>query len=149
MSDKRRGEVRIQSESDIIAARRTVREAATRLGFDITDVTRIVTAASELARNVFLYASSGSMRWRGLNTGGSVGIELTFDDNGPGIADIEQAMQEGYSTSRGLGMGLPGAKRLMDEMEIQSEVGKGTTVTVRKWRSSQRIKSSRSPIPAT
>lgn len=134
MNDGAQEEVRIQSESDIVAVRKAVRDAATRLGFRITDVTRIVTAASELTRNILRCAGSGITRWRTLDTGGSVGIELTFEDKGPGIADVEQAMQEGYSTGGGLGMGLPGTKRLMDEMEIQSEVGKGTTVTVRKWR---------------
>ena len=129
------GEVSIQSEADIVAARKAVREVAVRLGFGVTDVTRIVTAASELARNSFLYAGSGQMRWQILETAGKSGLELVFEDLGPGIADIEQAMQEGYTSSGGLGMGLPGTKRLMDEMEICSEPGKGTRVTVRKWRS--------------
>lgn len=128
------GEVGIREESDIIAVRKTVRDAASRLGFGLTDVTRIVTAASELARNVFLYAGSGSMRWRKLDGSAGGGIELTFQDSGPGIPDIDLPMQDGYSTGGGLGIGLPGARRLMGEMEIHSEVGKGTTVTVRKWR---------------
>jgi serine/threonine-protein kinase RsbT len=127
------GELSIQTEGDIVSARRTVREAATRLGFGATDVTRIVTAASELARNVFKYAGEGVMRWRWLEDGGRCGIELQFEDHGPGIEDVDRAMEEGYSTGGGLGMGLPGARRLMDEMEIQSTVGLGTTVTVRKW----------------
>jgi len=113
-----------------VKARQVVRGTASASGFRLTDVTRIVTAASELARNVFKYAGSGVMQWQTLNKSGRVGVELTFEDNGPGIAKVEQAMEEGYTTGNGLGMGLPGAKRLMDEMEIQSEVGKGTTVTV-------------------
>jgi serine/threonine-protein kinase RsbT len=133
MNAEHAGEARIHSESDIIATRRTVRTVATQLGFGITDVTRIVTASSELARNVFLYAGSGIMRWRALDTGGRIGIELTFEDSGPGMTDVEQAMQEGYTTGDGLGMGLPGAKRLMDEFEIASEIGTGTIVTARKW----------------
>jgi serine/threonine-protein kinase RsbT len=133
MNAERAGEVRIRSESDIVVTRRTVRTVASQLGFGITDVTRIVTAASELARNVFLYAGSGVVRWQALDTGGRVGIELTFEDRGPGITDVEQAMQEGYTTGGGLGMGLPGAKRLMDEFEVASEVGKGTRVTAKKW----------------
>ncbi len=133
MSAEHAGEVRIHSESDIVEARRTVRTAATQMGFGITDVTRIATVASELARNVFLYAGSGIMRWRALDTGGRIGIELTFKDSGPGITDVEQAMQGGYTTRDGLGMGLPGAKRLMDEFEIASESGKGTIVTAKKW----------------
>jgi serine/threonine-protein kinase RsbT len=130
------GELTIHTETDIVAARRSVRDAATRLGFGITDVTRIVTAASELARNVFKYAGEGVMRWRSLEDGERAGIELQFEDKGPGIADIAQALEEGYSTGGGLGMGLPGARRLMDEMEIQSKVGQGTMVTLKKWRKS-------------
>jgi serine/threonine-protein kinase RsbT len=134
MKDERGGEVRINSEGDIVTARKIVRAAAVAMGFGVTDVTRIVTAASELTRNVFRHAGSGVMYWRQLNTGGQVGLELSFEDRGPGIADIEQAMEIGYTTSGGLGLGLPGAKRLMDEMEIASEVGNGTRVTVKKWR---------------
>jgi serine/threonine-protein kinase RsbT len=86
-----------------------------------------------LARNVFRYAGSGIMRWQALDTGGRIGIELTFEDRGPGITDIEQAMEAGYTSGGGLGLGLPGAKRLMDEFEIASEIGKGTIVTAKKW----------------
>lgn len=128
------GEVQIRSEADIVTTRKVVRAASGSLGFGVTDVTRIVTAASELARNSFLYAHDGSMRWRTLEKNGSTAIELIFQDQGPGIADIAQAMQEGYTSGDGLGLGLPGTKRLMDEMEIQSELDKGTIVTVRKWR---------------
>ncbi len=127
-------EVRIVDESHIVTVRKTIREAATHLGFGLTDVTRIVTAGSELARNVFHYAGSGVMRWNELENGDKIGIQLVFEDHGPGIPNIEQAFEPGYSTSGGLGMGLPGTRRLMDEMEIQSEVGIGTKVTVRKWR---------------
>ena len=134
MSDSFPEEVALRSETDIVVVRKSVREAATRLGFGITDVTRIITAASELARNVFLYAGSGVVRYRVLNHSDKVGLELVVEDHGPGIADIEQAMQPGYTTGRGLGYGLPGAKRLMDEMEIESEAGKGTKITVKKWR---------------
>jgi serine/threonine-protein kinase RsbT len=133
MTNERDAEVRISSEGDIVTARKLVRDAAMAMGFGVTDVTRIVTAASELTRNVFLYAGSGAMYWRKVNTGEHVGLELTFEDSGPGIPDIEQAMEMGYTTSGGLGLGLPGAKRLMDEMEIESQVGKGTKVTVKKW----------------
>jgi serine/threonine-protein kinase RsbT len=136
MTGALQGEVRIDDESHVVTVRTTVREAADRLGFGITDVTRIVTAASELGRNVFRYAGSGVMRWRALEADGRLGIELVFADRGPGIPDIEQALQEGYSSARGMGMGLPGARRLMDEFEIQSQIGLGTTVTVRKWRRS-------------
>lgn len=128
------GELQIGTENDIVAARRAVREAATQLGFGPTEVTRLVTAASELARNVFKYAGQGCMRWTCVAVSTRVGIELQFVDRGPGIADIHLAMEHGYSTGGGLGLGLPGAKRLVDEMEIESEVGRGTTVTLKKWR---------------
>ena len=134
MSDQQKGEVKIEAESDIVTARRAVRDAAAILGFSTTDATRIVTAASELARNVYKYAQTGVMHWKALHDPTRRGIELRFEDHGPGIPDINVALREGHSTGGGLGMGLPGAKRLMDEMEIQSTVGKGTTVTVRKWR---------------
>jgi serine/threonine-protein kinase RsbT len=127
------GELKLNAEGDIVTARRTVREAAAHLGFGVTDATRIVTAASELARNIFKYAGTGVMQWRTIGNGESSGLELKFEDRGPGIVNLEKAMQEGYSTSGGLGMGLPGAKRLMDEMDIQSVVGQGTAITVRKW----------------
>lgn len=133
MNETTQGEFRIGSEGDIVTARRLVRNAATTLGFGITDVTRIVTAASELTRNIYHYAGAGVMRWRSLAGNSRVGLELTFEDNGPGIPDVAEAMEPGFSTSKGLGLGLPGAKRLMDEMTIQSEVGKGTTVQIRKW----------------
>jgi serine/threonine-protein kinase RsbT len=133
MNEPRQGEFRIGSESDIVAARKVVRTAATELGFGITDVTRIVTAASELTRNIYHYARSGVMRWRAISQDARVGLELTFEDHGPGIPDVTKAMEAGFTTSKGLGLGLPGAKRLMDEMTVQSQVGKGTTVEVRKW----------------
>jgi serine/threonine-protein kinase RsbT len=126
-------EVSISSETDIVVVRKCVREAATQLGFGVTDVTRIITAVSELARNAFLYAGRGVLRCRTLDQAGKVGIELIVEDNGPGITNIEQAMEAGYTTGGGLGLGLPGTKRLMDEMEIQSEAGKGTKITVKKW----------------
>ncbi|MFM8442220.1 MAG: anti-sigma regulatory factor [Methylococcus sp.] len=128
------GEMPIGNENDIVMARKTVREVTSALGFGVTDVTRIVTAASELTRNIYLYAGSGVMRWRIINGAHpSPGVELIFEDHGPGIADIEQAMQPGYTSGKGLGMGLPGSKRLMDELDIHSAPGEGTTVKIRKW----------------
>lgn len=134
MSAEDQGEISINQEADIAVARRAIRDIATKLGFGITETARIVTAASELSRNVFKYAGTGVMQWRTLTDGETKGVELRFEDRGPGIADVNEAVREGYSTGGGLGMGLPGAKRLMDEMEIDSAVGKGTRVTVRKWR---------------
>jgi serine/threonine-protein kinase RsbT len=133
MTNDLTSEMTIRSEGDIVLVRRTAREAAAKVGFSPTDITRIVTATSELARNIFKYAGEGTMRWRSINSGDRCGIELEFADRGPGIADVELAMQEGYTTSGGLGMGLPGAKRLVDELEIHSMPGQGTTVTLKKW----------------
>jgi len=133
MNSTAEGEFPIHSENDIVMARKIVREAAAALGFGLTDITRIVTAASELTRNIYVYAHSGVMRWRSLRNGGDCGLELTFQDNGPGISDIEKAMEPGFTTGHGMGMGLSGSKRLMDEMKIESQVGKGTTIVVNKW----------------
>lgn len=134
MKDDLPSEMPIRHEGDIVLVRRTAREAAVRAGFGSTDVTRIVTASSELARNIFKYAGQGTLRWRLIAQAERTGIELEFKDQGPGIADVELALQEGYSTSGGLGMGLPGAKRLVDELEIRSQAGQGTTITLKKWR---------------
>lgn len=126
-------EYKISSEGDIVTARKLVREVANALGFGLTDVTRIVTAASELTRNIYVHAGSGIMRCGPARLQTKVGIEIVFEDRGPGIADINQAMEPGFSTGKSMGMGLPGSKRLMDELAITSVVGKGTTVIVRKW----------------
>jgi serine/threonine-protein kinase RsbT len=135
MSAQPSGEVSIRTEGDIVTTRRLVRDTATHLGFTQTDTARMVTAASELARNVFRYAGEGVMRWKSVEKTGRIAIELQFADSGPGIQDIGLALTEGYSTGGGLGMGLPGSKRLADEFEIESVVGEGTTITLRKWRS--------------
>jgi serine/threonine-protein kinase RsbT len=134
MSEAADGEVAINTEGDIVAARRTVRDLATEVGFGLTDTTRIVTAASELARNLCKYAGGGVMRWRRVESDNRRGIELQFIDQGPGIADIDRALQQGYSTGKGLGLGLPAARRLVDEMDIRSTVGVGTHITLKKWR---------------
>jgi serine/threonine-protein kinase RsbT len=126
------GALAIENEYDIVTARRAVREAAVDCGFRLTDVTRIVTAASELSRNVVLYAGSGTMTWNEIG-GTSQGLEITFTDHGPGIADLERALEDGYTSGKGLGMGLPGSRRLMDDFHIESAVGEGTVVTIRKW----------------
>ncbi|NJN65434.1 MAG: anti-sigma regulatory factor [Chloroflexaceae bacterium] len=124
----------IQSDLDIVTARSKARDIAKSLGFGAVDQARIATAVSELARNIFLYADSGHVAARAVDRNGRKGIEIEFQDQGPGIANIDQVMQDGYSTSRGMGMGLPGARRLMDEFDIQSRPGTGTTIVCRKWR---------------
>lgn len=134
MSEQDHGAVRIDVETDIAVARRVVREVAGKIGFGVTETARIVTAASELGRNVFKYAGKGVMHWRAVQNGDACGVELCFEDHGPGIPDLDLAMRDGHSTGGGLGMGLPGAKRLMDEMNIRTCCGEGTRVTVRKWR---------------
>lgn len=126
------GELVISGEYDIVQARKAVRQAAVEAGFGLTDVTRIVTAASELSRNIFVYAGTGTVRWRGIS-GDTDGLEITFEDKGPGIPDVTQALEPGYTTGKSLGMGLPGSKRLMDELELTSAPGEGTTVVIRKW----------------
>ena len=131
--EERLGAIAIGHESDVIVVRQTVREIAKRLAMGLTDITRVVTAASELARNVFLYAGTGVMHWKILERAGCKGLELIFVDQGPGIQDIALVMQEGFTTGKGLGMGLPGSRRLVDEMEIDSKVGVGTTITIKKW----------------
>ncbi|PPD04084.1 MAG: anti-sigma regulatory factor [Methylobacter sp.] len=123
----------ITSESDIVACRKVIRDLTTQLGFGMTDVTRIVTSVSELARNVYVHAKVGEMRWNSMRSPGKIGIEIIFEDKGPGIADINQALEPGFSTAKSMGMGLPGVKKLMDELEIVSVDGKGTLVKVKKW----------------
>ena len=124
----------IRSDLDIVIARTLSRDTAKALGFGAIDQARIATAVSELARNIFLYAGTGTVTIREIERGGRKGIEINCEDQGPGIADIDLVMQDGYSTSRGMGMGLPGARRLMDEFDIKSAEGQGTIIHCRKWR---------------
>lgn len=127
--------VPVSSDADIVIARQKGRALATELGFASTDLTLIATAISELARNIVLYAKRGELVIHHVqDDNGRRGIVVVARDKGPGIPDIPQAMQSGYSTSGSLGLGLPGVRRLMDDFEIASEVGKGTTVTVKKWK---------------
>lgn len=127
--------ITIRDEDDLITARKLVREAAAQAGFDLTDTTRLVTAASELARNILQYAGLGTMECTSHQGSPLHGVELLFADEGPGIADISLAMQPGFTTSvkPSLGLGLPGVKRLVDEMEVNSQVGHGTTIRICKW----------------
>jgi serine/threonine-protein kinase RsbT len=128
-----KGIIEIKGERSLVHVRRTLRERAASLGFGLTDTTRIITAASELVRNIVIFANGGKITWEEIKEDNRSGIELVFEDEGPGIPDIEKAMKEGYSTGEGLGLGLSGARELMDEIEISSEVGKGTKITVKKW----------------
>jgi serine/threonine-protein kinase RsbT len=126
-------EIAIEREADIVTARQKGRELAGSLGFGATDQTIIALAISEIARNIVSYAQRGAMALAIAEDGPRRGILVVARDDGPGIADLELAMRDGYSTGRSLGVGLPGAKRVMDDFEIVSAVGKGTTVTMRKW----------------
>ena len=123
----------VAADTDIIEARRRGREFAERIGFSRTDVTLIATAISEIARNILNYAGSGDLLIRLNEQHNWRSIEIVAEDHGPGIPDVEQALEFGYSTGRGLGLGLPGARRVMDEFEIRSTVGVGTTVVMKKW----------------
>jgi serine/threonine-protein kinase RsbT len=125
--------VPIVSDGDVVTARQKGRALAAGLGFSGTGQAIIATAISELARNILEYAKRGEIILGQLEEGGRRGILVVARDQGPGIADIARAMQDGFSTGKGLGLGLPGTRRLMGEFEIVSEVGKGTTVTTRKW----------------
>jgi serine/threonine-protein kinase RsbT len=125
--------VPIEHESDIVAARRAGRELASQLGFSSSELTIIATAISEVARNALMYAKHGEVVVRAEESGGRRSIVVIARDDGPGIADVERAMQDGYSTSNGLGLGLPGSRRMMDEFDIVSRVGQGTTISMRKW----------------
>ena len=124
----------IENEFDIVAARQCAKEVAGELGFTTVDQVRIATAISELARNVVLYAKRGSVVVRAICEGEQKGLEILVTDDGPGIPNIELAMTDGYSTSGGLGAGLPGARRLMDTFHINSKLGQGTNITARKWK---------------
>ena len=119
---------------DIVTARQKGRELAAQCGLSSTDLAVVATAISELARNIVRYAVRGEIVLRRVENGTKRGIEVVATDDGPGISDVPLAMQDGYSTSGGLGLGLPGVRRLMDEFDIVSRFGKGTTVTVKKWR---------------
>lgn len=131
MSDIR---VPIDTDADIVTARQRGKQLAAELGFSSIQLTLIATAISELARNILLYAKHGEIILRTAQNSDRPGVVVIARDEGPGIADLKQALHVGYSTSGSLGLGLPGVRRLMSEFEIQSEPGKGTTVTVKKWR---------------
>jgi serine/threonine-protein kinase RsbT len=124
--------VHVSSDADVVEAREKGRELSAQLGFSSIDLTLIVTAISEVARNILLYTREGEIVLR-LNEDGQRGITVVARDDGPGIPDLEMAMRDSYSTGNGLGLGLPGARRLMDEFEIESEISKGTTVVMKKW----------------
>ena len=124
----------ITTQDDVVRVRQAVRAIAIEVGFGLVDQTKIVTAASELARNTLDYGGGGSVLIEKIEKNGEKGLRITFEDAGPGIADIEKAMQDGYTTGGGLGLGLSGARRLSSEFEIDSRPGAGTRVVIIKWK---------------
>jgi len=126
--------VPIRTESDVVGVRQKVRALTAGLKFSLIDQTKLVTAASELARNTLIYGKGGHMRAEVLSEGTRSGLRLHFEDQGPGIPDVELAMKDGYTSGAGLGMGLPGTKRLVNEFEIATRAGEGTRVTITKWK---------------
>jgi len=126
--------VRVASDADTVLARQAGRDAALRLGFSRTDATFVATAISEIARNITVHAGEGEITVAGLSEDGRHGLIVTARDEGPGIADVPAVLRDDYSSELGLGMGLWGATRLMDKIDVSSEPGKGTTVTMKKWR---------------
>lgn len=123
----------VKSEPDVVTVRRRVREVSAHLGFRLVDQTKVVTAASELARNTIIYGGGGEMKIETLN-GPRTGVRITFEDKGPGIHDLEIALRDGFTTGSGLGLGLGGSKRLVHEFEILSRIGEGTRVTITRWK---------------
>jgi serine/threonine-protein kinase RsbT len=135
MNSTNKGEAPLRSEHDIVLARQQVRKLTQDLKFSLVDQTKLVTAASELARNAWVYGGGGVMHWEVLTQdGGRQGVRLAFADQGPGIPNMDLAMTDGWTSGKGLGMGLTGAKRLVNEFEIESRMGAGTRVTITRWK---------------
>jgi serine/threonine-protein kinase RsbT len=134
MSAQKREELPLKTSNDVVIARQRVRQLAVELRFSLVDQTKLVTAASELARNALDHGKGGAMTIEVLTQGTRSGIRLVFEDQGPGIADIEQALKDGFTTGSGMGLGLGGSKRLVNDFSIESQVGKGTRITVARWR---------------
>jgi serine/threonine-protein kinase RsbT len=124
----------IEKEQDVVPFRNRVKEYAVKIGMSLVNQTKLITAASELVRNMLKYANGGITLIEVVSKGRENGVRISFQDKGPGIKDVQLAMKDGYSTGKSLGLGLPGAKRLVSEFDIQSVVGKGTTVTIIKWK---------------
>jgi serine/threonine-protein kinase RsbT len=134
MTALKRETLPIQSSADVVVARQVVRSAAAELGFSLVDQTKMVTAASELARNTLDYGGGGTMHLEVLNENPRKGLRLIFEDKGPGIPDIQMALKDGFTTGNGLGLGLGGSRRLVNDFDIQSRPGEGTKVTIARWK---------------
>lgn len=133
MSANTKGEAPLRSDHDIVLARQQVRRLTQELKFSLVDQTKMVTAASELARNALIYGGGGTMEWEILSVDGRRGLKLRFADEGPGIPNLDLAMTDGWTSGNGLGMGLTGTKRLVNEFDIETKVGAGTRVTIARW----------------
>lgn len=134
MPTPRSNRLEIRSSDDVVKVRQQTRTMAVEAGLSLVDQTKIITAASELARNTLDYGGGGEMHFEVIEDGGRHGLRLTFEDHGPGIADVQQAMRDGFTTGSGLGLGLGGAKRLSNEFSIESKLGNGTKVTIARWK---------------
>ncbi len=131
---ERSGTLPLESEQHIVASRQMVRSLCQTLKLSLVDQTKMVTAASELSRNTLIHGGGGRMRWEWVESGARQGLRLHFEDEGPGIADIGMAMTDGYTTKKGMGLGLPGSKRLVNEFHIDTAPGQGTRVSITKWK---------------
>lgn len=134
MATVKSDEVPVGTEQDVVLARQAVRRLTQEIKFSLVDQTKMVTAASELARNTVIYGGGGTMRWEILQDAGKDGLRLTFQDHGPGIANLDLAMTDGWTSGKGMGMGLTGAKRLVNEFEIETQPGQGTRVVITRWK---------------
>ena len=131
---RRREVLQLRSDGDVVRARQAVRSMCVELGFSLVDLTKMVTAASELARNTLIHGRGGTITIESLEDGPKRGVRMTFEDEGPGIPDIPRALQDGFTTGSGMGLGLGGSRRLVNEFDIQSNVGTGTRVIAIRWR---------------
>lgn len=133
MNGEHSGSLPVRIEQDVVLARQLVRKLASDCGMRLVDLTKLVTAVSELARNTVIYGGGGDMDWQVLEEAGRTGVRLLFRDEGPGIADLKLALTDGWTSGNGLGLGLTGARRLVDEFELDSVPGEGTRVTITRW----------------
>lgn len=134
MSEPLSGSMNLLTEHDIVRSRQTVRKLTQDLKFSLVDQTKLITAASELSRNTVVYGGGGVMRWEVVTQGPKTGLRLAFEDKGPGIPDVQLALTDGWTSGSGLGVGLSGSKRLVNEFDIRTAVGEGTCVTITRWK---------------
>lgn len=134
MAIEPQGTLPLRSEEDIVAGRQTVRQLTQLLKFSLVDQTKMITAASELSRNTLVHGGGGRMRWELLDDGAKRGLRLSFEDDGPGIPDLKLALTDGWTSGTGMGLGLPGSKRLVNEFDIRSAPGAGTCVSITRWK---------------